>query len=256
MPASDLEAQFLTNLPTIDKILGLLARRHLLQPADAEEFASWAKMRLIEDNYAILAKFRGESSIATYLTVVLSMLYREYRVAEMGRWRPSAAAKRLGSLAVRLETLTGRDGLSIRQAAEHLRTLGVTELTDRRLAALAATFPRRGPLRPVSSGLLPADATDAARADQLVDAEESTRGAQLASDAVREALTTLPAEDGLLVRLHYIEGMSLADIARGLDMPQKPLYRRMEKLVRTLRSALERSGVSHDYVRELASGPL
>jgi DNA-directed RNA polymerase specialized sigma24 family protein len=41
----------------------------------------------------------------------------------------------------------------------------------------------------------------------------------------------------------------VADIARRLDVPQKPLYRRLERALRTLRTALERAGVPVERVR-------
>ena len=255
MSRSALESIFLTNLPVAEKILGALARRHALGRDDAEEFAAWAKLRIIENDYAILAKFRGESSLTTYLTVVLSMLYREYRVQEWGRWRPSAAAKRKGELAVRLETLVSRDGLPLAQAAQLLRTSGETVLSDRELAALAKDFPMRAPLRPVQQGEIGADATAPNRADELVDSEEAAMERLTATNALHQALDTLPDEERLIVRLHYMEAMSVADIARGLALPQKPLYRRLERALGKLRTGLENSGVSRDVVRGLATGP-
>ena len=79
------------------------------------------RLRFIENDYAAIRKFRGESSLGTYLTVVVAMLVRDYRVQRWGRWRPSAAARRLGDVAVRLETLVRRNGQAVHEAAETLR---------------------------------------------------------------------------------------------------------------------------------------
>jgi RNA polymerase sigma factor for flagellar operon FliA len=38
---------------------------------EADDFASHPKLKLIEDDYAILRKFQGRSSLRTYLTVVI-----------------------------------------------------------------------------------------------------------------------------------------------------------------------------------------
>src|SRR5918999_3660584 len=149
---ADAEAQFVQHLPYIERTVAALSRRYGLRGDDADDFASWAKMRLIENDYAVLGKFRGGSSLPTYLTVVLSMLGREYLVHQRGRWRPSAAARRAGPLATRLETLIYRDHLSLGHAAERLRTSGETTLSDRDLAALLATLPRRDPIRPANAG--------------------------------------------------------------------------------------------------------
>jgi hypothetical protein len=80
----DLEALYVENLPRIDMIVALLARRHGLSPDAADKFAIWAKARILENDFAVLAKFRGRSSLATYLAVVLTILCREYRVRHGG----------------------------------------------------------------------------------------------------------------------------------------------------------------------------
>jgi hypothetical protein len=75
----DPKQQFVSSLPVIDRIIALLVRRHALAEVDAADFASWAKARLIEDDYKVFRAFGGRSSLSTYLTVVLTMLLRQYR---------------------------------------------------------------------------------------------------------------------------------------------------------------------------------
>ena len=145
---SDLEATFLQNLPVIDRATAQVARRHGFMPDDTAELTSWVKLRIIEDDYAALRKFRGESSISTYLTVVVAMLVRDYCAQKWGRWRPSACARRLGEVATRLETLVHRNGLPLQQAGELLRTSGLTTSSDLQLSELLARMPTRRPLRP------------------------------------------------------------------------------------------------------------
>src|SRR5215216_1633249 len=84
-----LETLFLDNLSVIERIIGAACRRYGLVSADAEDAASWLKLRFVQDDYAVLQKFRGESALPTYLTVVITMLFRDYRVQQWGRWRPS-----------------------------------------------------------------------------------------------------------------------------------------------------------------------
>lgn len=244
----ELEALFLANLGVVDKLLASLARRHGLGTDDADEFGAWAKLRFVEGDYAILAKFRGESSLTTYLAVVLATLFREYRVAEWGRWRPSAAALRKGSLAVRLETMVHRDGVTLAQAGETLRSAGVTTQSDRELAAVLAELPRRTPLRPVQSGALPDVVPDASRADERVDAEEAEREQSAVGAVLSSALAALDSDDRLVLQLRFAEGLSVADVARALAIPQKPLYRRLERSLKVLRVALEQAGFSRSSV--------
>lgn len=249
-----LEALLQENLDTVDRIVASLCRRHDLTGDGADDFASWVRLRLVQDDYAILGKFRGESSLATYLTVVISMLLREYRVKEWGRWRPSAAARRLGPTAIRLETLVYRDGCSLAQAEEMLRSAGEA-LSGRELAELLGRLPPRGQPRP-----RPADPEVLSRlpspegADGRVLAAEADARRREVEAALHEALLRLDTEDRVIVRLRIWESLSVADVARALGLPQKPLYRRLERILAELRRSLDDAGVRREDVLLILSG--
>jgi RNA polymerase sigma factor (sigma-70 family) len=247
-----LELLFLQHLSTIERIVAAFCRSYSLRGDDADDFASMVKLRLVENDYAVLAKFRGESTLPTYLTVVIATLLREYRVKQWGRWRPSAPAKRLGELAVRLETLVYRDGLPLAQAAQVLRSAGVTTMTDRELADLLKRLPVRTPLRPVQTdGGASQDVPAPGGADVVVTEAEAERARSSIERALATALERYSPEDRVIIHLRFWEGLSVADIARALKLDQKPLYRRVDRLLATLRLELERSGVSRDHVRSL-----
>ena len=246
-----IEAQFLEMLPTVERIIVALARRNRLRGDDADDFASVARTRLIENDYAVLRKFRGASSLTTYLTVVIATVLRDYRISEWGRWRSSAAACRRGTLAVKLEILTRREGFALAQAGEALRTSGATTLTDRELCALADHFPERAPLRPVQSREAPADVPSPMRADEAIEEEEHIAHFNTVRRALSTALMSLDPEARLIVHMHFVESMSLADIARGLSIPQKPLYRRLHRALVTLRLFLERTGITQRDAHEV-----
>lgn len=250
----ELEAIFLAHLTVIEKILAGLARRRCLTREDTEEFGGWVKLRLIEHDYAIIAKWRGESTLPTYLTVVIAQLLREHRVAEWGRWRPSAAARQLGALAMRLEQLVRRDGMTLAQAMEVLRSAGETNLTDREFADILAQLPNRSPLRPVQSGV-EADAVANTSADDRVENAEANAAHERARRALARALESLPSDVRLIVRMHFEQGMSIADIARTLALPQKPMYRQLERALVQLRSKLEEQGVSAGIIQMLLEDP-
>ena len=224
----ELEALLIDHLGWIEKASAAMCRRSGMTPRDAEEFASWARLRLIEDNYSILRKFRNESKFSTYLTVVLAMLFRDYRVHHWGRWRPSAAAQRLGDVAVTLEMLVYRDGVRLDQAVNILRVNAGVELTERQLRAIFSRLPRRSPVRPTETGPDVLDATESTQhADDDLAAGEAAEEKAAIDLAVSAALHALRPEDQLILRLRFWEGLGVAEIARLLDLPQKPLYRRV-----------------------------
>lgn len=251
------EALFLEHLGWIDRVASIACTRHGISGAEADDFTAWVRLKLMEDDYAIVRRFRGESEVKTYLASVVARISFDYARTHRGEWRSSAAAERLGALARELERLVFRDGYTLQQAGERLRTAGHTTVADSELARLLAQLPVRSPLRPVE---LPSDdvldtTAGASRADERVLAEESQLLRTKMMEALDRALNRLEAEERLIVRMHFGEGRTLADVARVLHLEQKPLYRRVERLRRSLRTSLERAGLRDVDVRDLLPEP-
>lgn len=243
----DPERTFLDHIAVIDRIFGVIARRHSLNPSDAEEFASWARARIIDGNYAVIRKFGGRSSLATYLSVVIGNLFLDYRNSIWGRWRPSAAALRIGPLGIRIEELLYREGHSLREAIGVLQSAGVT-LSDTEIARIAAKIPPRGRTNEV--GLEKVDtASIAIDAPLPVSDEDAEIGA-----AVRAVLAQLPPDDQIIVRMRFWDDISVADIARTLRVEQKPLYRKLESIQKQMRAALAKRGIDEARVAEVLAG--
>jgi RNA polymerase sigma factor (sigma-70 family) len=245
------EALFLEHLGWIERVAAMACARQGVWGAEAEDFAAWVKIRLMEDGYAAIRRFRGESEMKTYLATVVVRQSHDYMRERLGRWRPSAAAERLGPTARDLEALVHRDGYRLGQAGEKLRTAGRTTLSDAELARLLAHLPARAPLRPVEvtaeTALLGAESPSRADAG-LAAAETGARRGEVMGSLDR-ALERLEAEDRMIVRMHFAEGRTLADVARALRLEQKPLYRRVERLRKQLRALLESDGVRGADVR-------
>ena len=124
----DYQRLLLDHLDLIDQIVRTTGRRRHLSAAEQEDFASFVRLRLIEDDYAVLRKFQNRSSLRTYLSAVIERMSLDFCVERWGRWRPSAVADRLGPVAVLLERLVSRDGHLLDEAFEIVRTNhGATE---------------------------------------------------------------------------------------------------------------------------------
>ena len=115
------ETFFLDNLALIDRVTAFVCRKYSLTGAEAEDFTASVKLKLIEDDYAILRKFEHRSSFPTYLTIVIQRQYLDQKIHEWGKWRPSKRAREKGDAAIFLERLVSRDGLEMREALEILR---------------------------------------------------------------------------------------------------------------------------------------
>jgi RNA polymerase sigma factor (sigma-70 family) len=87
-----------------------------------------------------------------------------------------------------------------------------------------------------------AESTDA----RVLERERQER-MQAAKAALGRAIERLPPEDSLIVRLHFYEGFTVADVARAVGIPQKPLYTRMKRLLEALSKDLEAQGIGPEY---------
>lgn len=247
------EALFVEHLAWIDRVASMTCGKYGVWGAEAEDFTAWVRMKLMENDYAVLRKFRGNSELKTYLASVVFRHVVSHIRATRGRWRPSAAAIRLGPPAPDLELLVHRDRYTLPQAGEKLRLAGRTTLSDAELARLLERLPTRGPLRPkeVESERMLEAASGDLHADDRVRAAEAAAHYEKTMEALRRAMEQLEAEDRLIVQMHFADGISLADVARGLGLEQKPLYRRAERLRVRLRAILESEGLGEGDVHDI-----
>ena len=196
----------------------------------------------------MLRKFEGKARLSTFLTTVIHNQFRDFRIQQWGRWRPSAAARRLGTVAVQLEVLLLRDGFTFSEAVSTLQQNYDVGETEEELAALAAALPVRFQRRFTGDEALARMAVPEAP-DPVRDQEKKQR-AEAVHKALEQALAALVEDDRLLLRLHFEEGLMVSRIARLLHEEQKPLYRRIYKIQGQLRKDLEDRGVGWKEARE------
>jgi len=242
---------FEDNLDVIERSIAQVCRHVRLHGADAEDFASCARLALLADDCAILSKFEGRSSLGSYVTIVVRRLFISQKRTE-GRWHPSAEAMRHGEAAMTLDRLLHYEGRSLAEALA--ATKGRHPDADvRELEQIAAALPHRPPrlrLVPVLEGDEDRFA-GAAAADDLVMAADLDKRSDRTGQAVRDAFAAMSAQDRVVLRLRFAKGMSIADIARALGIEQRPLYRRIEALLADLREALEQAGIDGTEAADL-----
>lgn len=247
MDASEL---LIANLELIDRVIGFTCRRQRLSEDDAEEFASTVKLKLVENDYAVLRKFEGRSSFATFISVVIQRMLLDYRVHLWGKWHPSAEAKRLGEAAVELEKLLFRDNRSIEEAAPILAGHDPAMTIDA-VRQLAARIPPRGPRRRhVELEEAQSVAAKNGAHEVELEADRAVTSRRL-SEVLARAMAGLSQQDRLVLQLRFENGLTVAQIAKALQLDQKLLYRRMEKHFRNLRTQLEDAGIAGEDALDL-----
>ncbi|HEV7241182.1 MAG TPA: sigma-70 family RNA polymerase sigma factor [Thermoanaerobaculia bacterium] len=234
-------ALFQANLTLIDRVIAGVCRRARLYDADAEDFASVARLALMEDDHAILRKWEARSSLEGYLTIVIRRLLSDQRNRDLGRWHASADATRLGPAAVLLEQLLTRDGRALEEAVP-IVVSAHPELRHADVVSLSEKLPPHTK-RPRAVALEGAVLFATERADARVLENETRSLSEQASRVVRRAIDGWPDEDAMILRFRFGSMMSIAEISRMLRLPQRPLYRRIEAMLAALRHALDGAGL-------------
>jgi RNA polymerase sigma factor for flagellar operon FliA len=224
-------------------------RRHV-PPDERKDFESFLFAALLSDGRRVLHRYRREGSLAAYLRVVVGRLLLDYRVRRWGKWRPSARARRLGRTAVELERLIDRDGFSRWEAVRHLRiNLGV-DRSELDLLDLAGRLPRR-PVRRFEG-----EEALLTSADSLPDSERPDRSmleqeVERVRAAMGAAVAALEPQRRRLVAQRFVEGLTIAEIARRSGADQRRLYRTLEGTLGELRERMLRQGIDRAAVRSV-----
>jgi RNA polymerase sigma factor for flagellar operon FliA len=245
---------FLDNLSTIERVIAAVARRHRLSTYEHEEFRSSVRVRLLEDNARVLRAFEGRSSISTFLTIVISRIFLDFRNQEWGRWRPSAQARRLGAVAILLDRLMTRDGHLIDEAIEILRTNHRVSMSDAEFRAMWDALPRRHQAIVVGE--------DAAR--EVSAPDDPTSAAEFGTQAgsrervaavLTRAIEGLSPNDRLILQQQFRFGTGATELARHFGTSKATLHRRLARILAELRATLQAEGIdAHDIIALLNSG--
>jgi RNA polymerase sigma factor (sigma-70 family) len=245
------EAVFAAASPAVEEAIRVVTSRRRCRPEEAEELASAAHLRVVEDDYRLLRLHEGRSSLRTYLVVVFDRLLLDLRRRRWGVWRPSMEARRLGPVAVRLDEMLHRDGTSVGEAVQRLRTNEGVGLGEAELHELAGRLPPRVRRREKGEEELATLSIPAETVEEAALAWHREGRRRRLRGALRRALGSLSDEDVLILRLRFGQGATAGRIALVLGLPAKPLYRRIEGLLRRLREVLEGDGFDETEAAEL-----
>lgn len=228
-------ALVLAHLTDIRFAIRTVVRRRRLSEDETDELSSIVFLRLLQRDGTVLRQFRGESTLRTFLVVVVRRILQDVWTAQRGKWRPSVTARSLGRVAVQLEQSIYRDGMRLPEAAEAIRGRTGAAYSDDELGFMLSLLPPRPPKRFVGEDCLRGLASpEPSPLDALLERSTPWRGARLAA-----AMRTLSAEDRRLVTLRFQGGRTVAELARLEGTDQKRLYRQFDRAFRQLRAAIE-----------------
>jgi RNA polymerase sigma-70 factor, ECF subfamily len=191
----------------VDRFMGLVvhvithsaqSRSVRLGVQDREDLCAEVFLAIIRDDFAVLRHFRGQSSLATYLTVIA----RRVAVRELLRHQPHSEAAPNNRAA-----RSGGNGAVPHGASPHG-------------APLAHTTPNgNGPVARVSDGH--------SEAEQRVDDR----------DQVERLLRQLDGHEATIVRMYHIEGKSYQEISTATGIAENSVGPTLSRARQKLRNA-------------------
>jgi RNA polymerase sigma factor for flagellar operon FliA len=250
----DYQRLLIDHLDLIDQIVRTTGRRRKLSAVERDDFASFIRLRLVDDDYAILRKFQNRSSLWTYLGAVIERLSLDFCAEKWGRWRPSAMAERLGPTAVVLERLVTRDGHTLEEAIELVRTRHDSDLTDAELRRMWDQLPVRARMTEVgedAAASVPANDVS----DFTVEHADRRRSVERLQRALRTAFEQIAPQDRVLIALRFDQDLPIAEISRLMKSSVPTLHRRLDKSVKQLRASLSLAGIDPREVAHLIGHP-
>jgi RNA polymerase sigma factor (sigma-70 family) len=249
------ERLLLEHLGLIDDVVRFVARRHRLSRDETEELAGSIRLKIVENDYDVLRRFEGRSSLRTYITTVVQRHFLDSRAARWGKWRPCAHARRLGPLAVLLDQLLTRDGLTFDEAVQTLRSNKEFTASTEELHALSELLPQRPGRRLTAEEDLRNTPAPVSVEDEAIHSIDGPNQAERIDLALAAALNQLEPEDRLILKMRFEDDFQISRISRLLGLEQKPLYRRLDHVIKVLRRELEIRGVSREHVLSIVGHP-
>lgn len=235
-------------LPLLDKLIGHEGRRRRLRVDEIEDLRSYVRLRLLERGGEVLDQFKQQSSIETYLAVVVQRIHLDWRRRNWGDWRPSTLAQRLGDVAVELERLWVREALPWEHVQQTLLSRFGQDAAPDRLEALRDQLGSHRRPKAVGEETLHSLPDPVARADTTLLERERKEAAQRLARTVDESIAKLPPEDRLVLRLHFKEQKSLRTIAEALGCDHRRIHRQVGRVLWALRQQLSERGCTRDMV--------
>lgn len=229
------------DLALLRRAVGWTCSRYHLSREDVEDCLGDLHVKLLAHDGAVLKQYKGLSAWKTFLGTVAHNHVKDFINSLWGKSRPCEEALRLGPLAVELDRLLNREGLSQGEAVETLLSRPNVTTSRAELEAMAARFPSRSRAQVVPDAELETQPTPEDSPEQTAAKRESESVFRSMVALLHEELALLPPEDKLLLDL-WAGGTKVSSIAKLLQRDQKSLYAVRDRLLEKLRERFVEAG--------------
>lgn len=216
--------------------------------SEADDLCSELAVKLLDHDCAALKQFDGRGDFHGFLARVVQRVVIDYGRRAWGKWRPRAAARKLGPTAVLLDRLVTRDRVPADEAIRiTATTAGLPPREVEQIHRSLGHAPARRRLDPAPNFVPFCSA---------IEADERAEEVDMLRQALAAAIFELSSADRELIRKRYVENRTITEIADASAVDRKMLYRRFERIHATLRERLSQFGMDRLRVLRLLEDPI
>lgn len=259
-------------------MINRLAERRFRSTTLAEEASLFVLEQLAGENWSRLQKFGGESSFKTYLSSVTYRLLEDYSRKKFGRKRPPGWIRQLGGIWLELFKLLCLQRVGLIEAVERAAQFCMAEkkeaIEEKGLLVLEKVVDC-GAHQALEVSIDEPKSIEGGESKQTSQVEQveneekdilfqaifgSLLGAE-AEEKVREAShkavnigVSLEAEERLLLKLCYQDGLSVTEAGRMLGYNRNQVHGRLRRLLSRLRNEFEKMELDEEMLVLLKEG--
>jgi RNA polymerase sigma factor for flagellar operon FliA len=245
-------------LPTVQAAVRSFGRRRNLSAEDQDDLQGDIYEKLVTDDYHALRNFEGRSSMKTYLTTLVTRLAVDRQRQQEGRWRPSAAAKRLGEHAVAIDELITRRNYPIHEVWHIMKNRPGFTLTESETEALCEQLPRRAERfkqvnfkrDEMDEQGLDIDSVTDKRPDPETEyiMKQSGDTQKQARQLLAKFSTSLTSREQLVLRMSYEDDLKLSEMVRQLGMTRHKIESLIKSIHVRFRQLLLQNGIREEQL--------
>jgi len=238
------------HLKQINEAISIICRKHGMARDEEKDFAQHVHLQLIENDYKKLRAYQGSSSLKTYLYTVISRIFIDQ---VRHKWHPSAAAKRIGTTAIQLEKLVYRHQYEVHEACQIMASNPATAIDETAAHEMLGKLHRhpRVTVLEDSEEHLPRFPDPAPDPEERIEQKQLLQKKQKIVTLIGQIIQELSKEDKLLIKLFFVSGHKISEIARMLGTDDRLLYKRTQVILQHMRKSMADAGVGHVDVQEV-----
>jgi len=215
--------------------------------------------KLQANDFKILAQFKGDSKLSTYLSAIISRQAVDMIRQKRGRSREKERARAMGPLGEQIFKMVFQNGMTPQSVLEELVGQFGDRITLEKVETIVSKIKGRERLDHTGGDIQAGKMDPGTGQVQVTDPGQGPEEVVMAEvrrdniqTAVGEVIKQLKGEERLLLRMRFPPGdnepLEIDKISRILGVSPKAVYNRLSRLLKKCRDLMLKNGVNPDVL--------